>query len=234
LKIRRIIDLSDTLYPGMPSWPTLPDLRFEAIKRAVRDLYTIHAITRMHMHVGAHVDVPLHSIPEGKSIDQYEVEKYTGEGVVLDFTMKKPGEEIAQQDLERYTHEINQNDVVMLCTMWSRKIGFNSDYLYKWPYLGTEGCKFLVEKGVKAVGTEAMSIAGWSDTVPTQGPVSKYSSVEVHNLLLEKDILIIEGLSNLHKVLDGKKSNRAFFIFAPLNFVGTEAAPSRAMALIFE
>ncbi len=210
----------------------MSDLRFEAIKKAARDLYTINVITYMHMHIGAHVDTPLHSIPGGKSTDQYPLENYMGEGVVLDFTTKKPGDEITGEDLEHYSDIIKQGDVVMLCSDWSSRRGFNTDYLYKWPYLGSTGSNFLLDKRIKAVGTEAMSIAGWTDTVPAQGPVSKYSSVEIHNMLLDRDIIIVEGLSNLREVLDGKKTNRAFFVFAPLNFVGTEGGPCRAFALV--
>ncbi len=230
LKISRIVDLSQSLYPGMPSWPTLPDLRFEAVKKAARDVYTINVITQMHMHIGTHVDVPLHSIEEGKSVEQYSIERYVGEGVVLDFTVKKPAEEITGQDLLAYSDSIKPGDVVMLCTDWSKQRGLNSDYLYKWPYLGITGCRFLLEKKVKAVGTEGMSIAGWTETVAAQGPVSKYSSVEIHNMFLEKDIIIIEGLSNLSEVLADRKTARVFFAFAPLNFVGAEGAPCRAMA----
>jgi arylformamidase len=232
LKIKRIIDLSQTLYNEMPAWQTNPDLKYEPKSRAARDFFNVTVINQMTVHTGAHVDVPLHSIQEGKTIDQYKIEHYTGEGVVLDLTSKGPGEEITRQDLESFTQEIKEDDFVMLCTNWSRKRGYNSEYLYKWPFPNLEACSFLIEKKIKAVGTEGLSIAGWTDHVPVQGPVTKLSSADIHNSLLREDILIVEGLANLSDILEDKKSARAYFICAPLNLVGAEGSPCRALALL--
>ncbi len=232
--IKRVVDLSQTLYNQMPTWQTNPDLRYEPIQKAAKDIFNVTVITQMHMHTGAHVDVPLHSIQEGKTIDEYPIDRYTGEGVVLDLRGREPCDEITAEDLISFGSSIARNDVVMLCTDWSKKRGYNSDYLYKWPFPNLEACKYLIERGVKAVGTEGLSIAGWTETVRAQGPVTKIPSQTIHNAFLEKDILIIEGLSNLSELLSERNSRvaRAFFIFAPLNFVGTEAAPCRAMALM--
>ena len=217
----------------MPGWQTSPDLKYEPLKRAARDLSNVTIITQMHMHLGTHVDTPLHSLPEGKTIDAYPLEGYMGDGVVLDFKGKGPAEEITGGDFADYEKSIKRMDVVMLCTDWSKKRGFNLDYLYKWPFLGESGCEFLTKKGVKAVGTEGMSIAGWSSSgVRAQPPVTKYSSNEIHTKLLRKGILIIEGLTNLDSVLQTEKTSRAFFVFAPINFTGSEAAPCRAMAFL--
>jgi len=234
MRIKRIVDLSQTLYNGMPSWQTNPDLKYGPIQKAARDIFNVTVINQMHMHTGAHVDVPLHSVQEGKTIEQYPIDRYIGEGVVLDFRGKKPAEEISEEDIKTYEDSISKGDVVMLCTDWSKKRGYNSDYLYKWPFLSVPACELLVERKVKAVGTEGLSIAGWTGNVPAQGPVTKTSSADIHNALLEKDVLIIEGLSNLGEILEGKKVARAFFVFAPLNFVGTEAAPCRAFAMIYD
>ena len=232
MKFSRVVDLSTTLYVGMPSWQTNPTLEFGPIKKAVRDFFTLNVITQMHMHTGTHVDAPLHSLPEGKTIDKYSLESFMGEGAVVDLRSKEPGEEITREDLDKFSDAIMEGDVVMLCTDWFKRRGLNSDYLYKWPFLGESGCNYLARKKVKAVGTEGMSIAGWTDTVPAQGPVTKYSSAVIHNMLLEKDVLVIEELSNLDKVLESHNTARAFFVFAPIRFLGVEAAPCRAYAFL--
>ena len=233
VNFKRVVDLSQDLYAGMPGWQTSPDLKYEPMKRAARDLSNVTIITQMHMHTGTHVDTPLHSLPEGKTIDAYPLEEYMGEGVVLDFRRKDPAEEITGDDLAVYEKSIRPEDVVMLCTDWSKRRGFNLDYLYKWPYLGESGCDFLTKRGVKAVGTEGMSIAGWNSSgAKAQPPVTKYSANEIHAKLLQHNILIIEGLSNLASLLRTEKTGRAFFVFAPINFTGSEAAPCRAMAFL--
>jgi arylformamidase len=233
-KIKQIVDLSQLLFNDMPTWQTNPDLKYDQMQKVARDLFNVTVIRQMHMHTGAHVDVPLHSIQQGKTVDQFPIDKFMGEGVVLDFRKKKPAEEITRDDLKDFDNSILGNDVVMLCTDWSKKVGYNSDFLYKWPFPNIEACKYLVEKGVKAVGTEGLSIAGWTGNVRAQGPVTNLSSADIHNTLLERDILIIEGLANLSEILKDNKSARAFFIFAPVKFAGVEAAPCRASALIFD
>ncbi len=232
MKIGRVIDPSQTLYNQMPTWQTNPDLKYEPIKKAARDIINVTVITQMHMHTGSHVDVPLHSIQEGKAVDQYPIERYTGEGVILDFRAKKPAQEITEDDLKTHSDSIRNGDVVMLCTDWSKRRGYNSDYLYRWPFPNVQACRYLSGKQIKAIGTEGLSIAGWTGNVPAQGAVTKISAAEIHNALLEKDILIIEGLANLSSILEDKETARAFFIFAPLNFAGVEAAPCRALALL--
>jgi len=235
LNIRRVVDLSQDLYPGVPAWQTSPDLKYEPMKRAARDLSNVTIITQMHMHIGTHVDTPLHSLEEGKTIDSYPIDRYMGEGIVLDLRHKKPTEEITLEDLVVHEKSIREGDVVLLCTDWSKKRGFNRDYLYRWPYLGISGSNFLIKKKAKAVGTEGMSIAGWNSTsVKAQRPVTKYSADAIHSLLLENDVLIIEGLSNLSVVLGNDRTKRAYFIFAPINFKDVEAAPCRAMAILEE
>ncbi|MEM0286629.1 MAG: cyclase family protein [Nitrososphaerota archaeon] len=227
-----VVDLSDYLYADMPSWATLPSLKYDYYQTAVRDLFTISIVTRMHMHLGTHVDVELHSVPEGRSVEKYPVDNFVGEGVVLDLRNKRAGEEITEQELSMFDSEIREKDVVMLCTDWSKKKGFNQDYIYRWPFLGPSACKYLVRKKVKAVGTEAMSIAGWTGSVPAHGPVTSYSSADIHNMLLQKGIVIIEGLANLSYLIDKKKDRRALFVFAPVKFTGVEGAPCRALALL--
>jgi arylformamidase len=227
-----VIDLSQNLFPAMPSWQTEPELKYGAVKKVVRDGSNVTLITQMSMHMGTHVDAPLHSIQEGRTIDQYALERFMGEGVVIDLREKTPGQEITEADLKSFDSAITDRDIVFMCTDWSKRRGLNADYLYRWPYLGQAGCRYLVKKGIRAVGTESMSIAGWSGSVPTQGPISKYPASEIHRILLEAEILVIEGLSNLGAVLGEKKHRRAFLVFAPLNFVGSEASPCRAFAFL--
>jgi arylformamidase len=232
ISFQKIVDLSDELYTDMPSWPTSPELKVGPLKRMVRDLAENSIIDQMPMHTGTHVDSPLHFIPDGKSLDKYDVSDFMGEGVVLDFRNKKPGEGITSKDLEPFVDSIHEGDIVMLCTNWSKRKGFNKEYMYMWPYPEPSACDFVASKKVKAVGTEGMSIGPWSGTVPAQGPISKFTSAEVHKALLKEGILVIEGLANLEATLDGHSQNRAFFSFAPLKFKGVEGAPCRAFAFL--
>lgn len=233
IKFRKIVDLTHLMCRDMVSWPTLPSLMYEHTAIAAKDLYTMTVITRMTTHTGTHIDVQAHFIPGGKTIEDYPIESFMGDGVVLDLSWKKPGEEISVEDLKRYEDDIREGDVVMLCTNWDKKDRYTNEYLFQWPHLGIDSAKYLVSKRIKAVGIDALSIGGWMDTVPGQGPVAKSSPVEVHRILLGADIIIIEELRGLDEVLHGKKTARAFFVFAPLKLSDAEGSPCRAFALIY-
>ena len=76
-----------------------------------------------------------------------------------------------------------------------------------------ETAKELIRKKVKMVGTDQMS--------PDDSPYP------VHKLLLQNNILIVENLTNLDKII-GK---RCTFFVLPLKING-DAAPCRAIALL--
>ena len=233
VKFRKVVDLTHLMYRDMVSWPTLPSLMYEHTAMAARDLYTMTLITRMTTHTGTHIDVQAHFIPGGKTIENYPIESFMGDGVVLDLSWKKPGEEISVEDLKKYEKDIREGDVVMLCTKWDKKDRYTGEYLFEWPHLGIDSAKYLVSRRIKAVGIDALSIGGWMDTVPGHGPVAKSSPVEVHRILLGADIIIIEELRGLEEVLDGRETARAFFVFAPLKLSDAEGPPCRAFAFVY-
>lgn len=232
LRFKKIVDLSHPLYPGMPGWPTQPSLSYEAIKIAARDGYTLTLINRMVTHTGTHIDAPAHFLPAGKTVDQLPLDSYYGEGTVIDLSRKKASEEITRQDLKEHDADIRNGEVLVIRTGWDKKWGLTHEYLFEWPYLGVESARYLVSKKIRAVGIDALSIGGWNETVPAQGPTAKSSPTDTHKILLAANVVIIEALANLEQVLDGRESAKAFFLFAPLNFVNAEGSPTRAVAFL--
>jgi len=231
-RFAKIVDLSHPLSAGMPGWPTQPTLSYEYIKEAARDGHALTLIRRMVMHTGTHIDAPAHFIPGGPTVDQLPLDSYYGEGIVIDLTKKKSAEEITREDLNKYDKEIRPGRVIILRTGWDKKLGWTHDFLFRWPHLNLESANYLASRKVKAVGIDGLSIGGWAESVPEQGPLAKSSPSEVHKILLSHNVLIIEMLSNLDSLLMGQEVARAFFIFAPLNFVKAEGSPCRALALV--
>jgi arylformamidase len=231
----RIIDLSHVLHNCMPIWPTQPNLLYEQISNVPRDGDTVNVIHQMTMHTGTHVDVPLHFVVGGRSVDQLTVEAFVGDGIVINLSHKKPREEITVEDVKAFDREIKANDVLMLHTGWDKKLGYNPEYLFEWPYLVEETAEYLVKKKVKALGIDTLSVGGWDEDVPGHGPVAKKGSgAETHRILLGAGVIIIETLRNLDRVLAGARSQRAYFVFAPIAFQAAEGGPCRALALLFE
>jgi len=114
-------------------------------------------------HAGTHLDAPWHYGPEvdgepAKTIDEIPLEWCRGNAVVLDFRSMDPGEEIGVADLEAALddlgHDLSPGEIVLLQTgadeLWGQP-----EYLTEFPGMSAEGTRFLVEQGVRVIGTDA-------------------------------------------------------------------------------
>lgn len=160
------------------------------------------------MHVGTHMDGPLHMIPKGRRLSEIEVDKFIAQGHVIDARGCK---EIGIALLKQL--HIAPDDCVLIYTGFDKKFGESSFYK-DYPVLTEDFARKLVELKVKFVGMDTPS--------PDKAPYP------VHRILLEKEVLIIEGLNNLSTLLSLDKFE---IIALPAKFAA-EAAPVRVVARI--
>jgi kynurenine formamidase len=227
----QVIDLSNPIDESIPTWPTFDRVQCEQTNWAARDGFTMERVD-MATHTATHIDSPLHFIPEGKTLDDFPIQKFMGEGVVVDLTPKERSSTITVAELEQFESEINPDDVIMLHTGWDQYYGRTPEYLFEFPHLTGSAAEYLADLDVKAVGVDTASVGGWVDEVPAHGPSTDVQPDESHLPLLENDIIPIEELRNLDAVLDGEQSRRAFFSFTPLNFQNTSGSSVRAFAFL--
>ncbi|ELZ20481.1 cyclase family protein [Haloterrigena salina JCM 13891] len=114
-------------------------------------------------HAGTHLDAPWHYGPEvdgepAKTIEEIPLEWCRGNAVVLDFRETDAGEEIGVADLEdaleELDHDLSPGEIVLIQTGADELWG-TPEYLTQFPGMSAEGTKFLVEQGVKVIGTDA-------------------------------------------------------------------------------
>jgi len=227
----RVIELSNPIREQIPVWPSFPPVEIEQTSIAARDGFTMERF-EMRSHTATHIDAPAHFIPEGKTLDDFSIERFMGEGIVIDLTPKEPEEPITRADIEAYESEIQPDDVLMLHTDWDEYYGQTPEYLFEFPYLTGEAAEYIASLEPKAVGTEGASVGGWYDEVPAHEPSTDVHPADSHLPLLENEIIPIEELRNLDQVLDGADSRRADFFFPPLNVQGTGGCSVRAFALV--
>jgi kynurenine formamidase len=117
-------------------------------------------------HHGTHVDAPWHYGPTcagrpARTIDELPLEWFVGPGVRLDLRAKPVGATITTGDIERALdaseHVLSPGDIVLLWTgadvHWTRP-----EYLERYCGLGAAGIRWLLDRGVKVVGTDAWSL----------------------------------------------------------------------------
>ena len=72
-----IIDLSLPLFTGMPVYPGDKEAIIELVFEVERDGWNMQRL-EINSHDGTHVNVPVHSIPGGKTLDDYTLDNFCG------------------------------------------------------------------------------------------------------------------------------------------------------------
>lgn len=204
----KIIDLTQTFTKDMPVYPGDPKSSLEQIAFIEKDTFNDYKITTV-MHVGTHMDAPLHMIHEGKTIDEIIPDKFIGKGILLDVRDKSKIDSTVLNNLQ-----ITEGAIVLLYTGFGTK--YRSEEYYKgYPELTEDFANKIVELKVKMVG---MDMLGPDHDKPWT----------THKILLRNEILILENLANLDQLL-GTKNFEVIALPAKLK---ADAAPVRVIATI--
>ena len=191
----QIIDLSYTLEPRMPVWPT--HARFGAVtyESYEEGAVSLHRQVSFGEHTGTHLDAPKHFIKDGASVEEVDVRSVIGRGVKIDAAFLEPCGVYTLEMLRKFEQEngeIRKGDVVLLHFGWEEKYGLGKgaeEFLKDWPGLGGDAARYLLEKGVASVGTDALALDPFGS--------EKYPC---HYILLGNDVPIIENVTNLRKL----------------------------------
>lgn len=203
----KYIDLTHTFTQNMPVYPGDP--KAELIEAT--DDYDYGKIVHCHlntgMHVGTHMDAPLHMIQNGKRLSEYAANRFVGRGHLVDAREKSINADLLEG------RQISKGDIVLIMTGFSNKFTA-PEYYESYPEISEDFASKMVELGVSIVGMDTPS--------PDRPPFA------IHKILLGNDILIIENLSNLESLLQHEQ----FTVVAlPAKFEA-EAAPTRVVAEI--
>lgn len=255
----KIVDLGVVMIAGVPSEPWPPQIEYsdhkEGAKLLAENLRLLGAQeiskedfpggeglaseeVRAITHAGTHLDAPWHfgSTSGGKpakTIDEIPLEWCYGDGVVLDFTDMEPGGEITVDDLRRKLDEIDysvdEGDIVLIRTdaynLWGTR-----EYLTRFPGMSAEATEYLIDRGVKIMGTDAY---GFDKPFSEMG--RRYSETgdsselwPAHFFGREKEYCHIEKMANLDK-LPAYGFKVAVF---PIKIKNASAGWARPVALI--
>lgn len=202
------IDLTHTFTNDMPIYPGDPCSKLYQCADIKNDGFTDHKIESC-LHVGTHMDAPLHMVEGGMVISDFPADKFQGRGVVIDAIgiMKIDANILDDTD-------ICEGDIVLVRTDWSKKFR-TEDYYKEWPYFTTAFAERLVEEKITLVGMD------------TPGPDIDEKFL-AHKILLPNNILIIENLTNLESL----ENVDDFWVHAYPAKYKADAAPVRVVAEI--
>jgi arylformamidase len=201
----RLVDLSTQVVPGQ----TDPYRPFDIVEGRLGDGTRKFDIVNTHTHVGTHVESPWHFYGERNTCTDYPLTKFLGPATLL---KAKPGEGKERVDVEDVKAQLEARRgkfsiLVVRNDTAEKPLRFTMDCV---PYFaGLNIDLFVFEMSVEfGQGLE--------------------DGRAFHDIMLSKDILLVEIPANLHDL-----DKDSFFVFAmPLNVRRLDSSACRLFAIV--
>lgn len=209
----RIYDVSLMISSKLPVWPGDPQVLLERVAKIEEGADANVTQIKMGAHVGTHVDAPYHFLGEGReTVDQLSLSVLTGRAYVL----RIPDEvKVITADVLEKANLPSRTRRLILKT---RNSGYWSDatanFQEEFVGLSADGAQFIVDRGIRLIGIDYLSIAPFHQGKPT------------HQILLDAGVVIVEGL-NLSEVMPGRYT----LYCLPLKLAGSDGAPARTILI---
>jgi kynurenine formamidase len=135
----------------------------------------------------------------------------------VDLRPLPPAHGITAKDLRKHEALLSVGTFVLLKTGWGDHRANTKEFLTEWPYMTGDGAKYLVERGVKGMGIDGLSVGGYGDQ-DVEG--------DAHLELLSHQKLLLEDIHIPDALLDGKQR---FFAAFPILVANASGAWVRAI-----
>jgi arylformamidase len=175
----------------------------------------------MRLHAGSHVDAPEHNVPGGTQIHELPLETFIGDAIVADLRDKLPGKAISAQDLQAAVGgRVRRGDRLLLRTDHNNtNDGGSEKWMSESPYLTIGATRWCIDMGIVIVGYDF-----YHGNDEPDAPRMFHNS----RTLGEHGVITMPYLKNLNLIT----MDRFTLIGLPLNIIGAEASPVRAVALL--
>jgi len=210
------IDLTLTISQNLPTFPGSPKPQFIPWNTIKKDGYNLELLF-LSSHSGTHMDSPYHFIDNGKKIHEISVNRLSNHAILIRIN-KKANQSITKNDIinfEKNHGVILKNATVIFATGWQKYLQ-KKYYFEKNPGLSIIAANYLASKKINLVGIDSPSI-----------DLGREKEFLVHHILSKNNILIVENLANLDKIL----GNHFNLVVLPLKLKDATGSPVRAIAL---
>jgi arylformamidase len=205
-----IYDITLTISPSLPVWPGDPALDLHLLESMDKGAHANVSGLTTSVHIGTHVDAPHHFLNDGRTVEQLPLDAMVGPCFVVQ--LPDDIDEITSEALEGVPWAAGTERVLFGTSnsrLWSSgEQVFQPDFVA----ITADGARWLVEKGVRLVGIDYLSIAPYGESEAT------------HKELLKAGVVILEGV-------DLSQVPRGFYDLycLPLKLAGSDGAPARVI-----
>jgi len=205
----RMYDISVNITPEMLVWPGDPPVTLHRVKRISQGANSNVSRLECNVHIGTHVDAPVHFIDGAAGVESLPLRVLTGRVYVVHL----PQATVIDETTLEGAGIPPRTRRVLFRTSNSRYWALGeSDFQKDFVAIDASGAAWLARKKVQLVGVDYLSVAPFGDTR------------EPHRILLEKGVVVVEGL-DLSEVSHGRYT----LYCLPLKLVGSDGAPARAI-----
>jgi arylformamidase len=203
------VDVTVPLVPGsVPLYPGDTDLvvRREQ-QRAQGDPANVSSLT-CSLHCGTHVDAPVHFLDGGAGIDAVPIETLLGPVWIADAT----GLDGDIDDAALSRIEIPAEATRILFKTSNSALWNTPRFVEEFVAIGADAARSLVDRGIRLVGIDYLSVAAYDDPAPT------------HETFLRAGVTILE-------TLDLRAAQPGWWTLTclPLRIPDADGAPARAV-----
>jgi arylformamidase len=209
----RIYDVTLPITVSLPVWPGDPHPKIERFEKIEEGAGANVTRIDMSVHTGTHVDAPFHFLGgDSDTIEKITLNQLIGRAYVIE--LPDAVYVIDQSVLEKAEIPPRTRRLIFKTRnsqFWAKG---NQEFQTDFVAINSEGAQFLVDRGIRVVGVDYLSVAPFASQNPT------------HQILLQAGVVIIEGL-DLSQVSQGRYT----LYCLPLKIVGSDGAPARVILL---
>jgi arylformamidase len=201
----KIYDVTQPISPAMPVWPGDSPVRLARVRSMDKGERNNLSEMACSVHIGTHVDAPLHFIAGGIDIPALSLDALIGPARLVELP---DVDEITVASLSRLDMR-----AVTRVLFKTRNGRLSRDVFQKaFVAIAPDAAGWLVEHGVRLVGIDYLSVESFG------------GDGSVHRRLLDAGVVLVEGLD----LADAPPGDYMLYCL-PLKLVGSEGAPARVV-----
>ncbi len=205
----KIYDISLPVSESSVVWPGDPQPQLTLLSSLEQGDNS--TVTRLNLsaHTGTHVDAPKHFVSGAAGVDQLDLSVLIGPAVVID---AGAADLLTAQVLQGLNIPVGA-ERVLFKTRNSELWAYGEKTFWReYVAISVDGAHWLIQRGVRLVGIDYLSVAPFKQTAPT------------HRVLLQAGMVLLEGL-NLHGIMPGEYQ----LCCLPLKIQNCDGAPARVV-----
>ncbi|MFI0821753.1 cyclase family protein [Streptomyces sp. NPDC021098] len=217
-----LIELSVEVTAGTPGPPsTSLTLELEEHHRGP-GFWQVSTARVMPIHLGTHIDTPLHVYEDGGTTSDLALSDICGEAALFGLTHTNAGEPVTDEDLAKADPGLMAGQVAVLHTGWSDRMwGTFPDYYTTSPWLAESAAYWLASRRPRAV------VFDFFEEECARNHDFTSEEFVVHRILLGSGVYLVEHATNL-----GALGGRRATVYPAFTRLGKlEGAPARLFAV---